>query len=110
VTASLGGALGPSAAVALLGGVSPGFAGIAIPAFAAGGLVNRPTLAMVGESGPEAVIPLQGGKIPTRMESGRPIQVVMNIQTPDIGSFRASQGQLSGQLALALQRAQKRSI
>ena len=29
-----------------------------IPALAAGGIVNRPTLALIGESGPEAVIPL----------------------------------------------------
>lgn len=29
-----------------------------VPALAAGGIVNRPTLAMVGEAGPEAVVPL----------------------------------------------------
>lgn len=29
-----------------------------IPALAAGGIVNRPTLALVGEAGPEAVVPL----------------------------------------------------
>lgn len=31
-----------------------------IPAFAAGGIVSGPTLALIGESGPEAVIPLRG--------------------------------------------------
>lgn len=31
-----------------------------IPALAAGGIVTRPTLALVGESGPEAVVPLDG--------------------------------------------------
>lgn len=30
----------------------------AVPAFAKGGVVNSPTLAMVGEAGPEAIIPL----------------------------------------------------
>lgn len=30
------------------------------PRFALGGIVNRPTLAMVGEAGPEAIIPLGG--------------------------------------------------
>lgn len=30
-------------------------------AFAEGGIVREPTLAMIGESGPEAVIPLEGG-------------------------------------------------
>jgi hypothetical protein len=29
-----------------------------IPAMAAGGIVNRPTLALIGEAGPEAVVPL----------------------------------------------------
>ena len=32
-----------------------------VPAMAAGGIVSRPTLAVVGESGPEAVVPLGGG-------------------------------------------------
>jgi len=33
---------------------------ITIPALAAGGIVNGPTLAMIGEAGPEAVLPLSG--------------------------------------------------
>lgn len=33
-----------------------------IPALAEGGIVTRPTLAMVGEAGPEAVIPLSRGR------------------------------------------------
>ena len=33
-------------------------AGITIPKMASGGIVNGPTLAMIGEAGPEAVIPL----------------------------------------------------
>ena len=33
-----------------------------IPSLAQGGIVNRPTLAMLGESGPEAVIPLGRGR------------------------------------------------
>lgn len=32
--------------------------GVSIPAMAAGGIVRRPTLALIGEAGPEAVIPL----------------------------------------------------
>ncbi|MHB1042370.1 MAG: hypothetical protein ACYC0Q_05985 [Eubacteriales bacterium] len=35
-----------------------GEAAIGFPAMAAGGIVTRPTLALVGESGPEAVVPL----------------------------------------------------
>jgi hypothetical protein len=35
-----------------------GTGGPSVPAFASGGIVRRPTLALVGEAGPEAVIPL----------------------------------------------------
>ena len=35
-----------------------------IPKLAEGGIVNRPTLAMIGEAGPEAVIPLSGRNMP----------------------------------------------
>lgn len=34
---------------------------LALPRFAKGGIVERPTIAMIGESGPEAVIPLSRG-------------------------------------------------
>ena len=34
--------------------------GINIPALASGGIVNSPTLALIGEAGPEAVVPLSG--------------------------------------------------
>jgi hypothetical protein len=35
-----------------------------IPHLATGGIITRPTLALVGEAGPEAVIPLRGGRGP----------------------------------------------
>jgi len=42
-----------------------------IAAFANGGIVSRPTLAVVGEgAGPEAVIPLRGGAVPVRFTGG----------------------------------------
>lgn len=34
--------------------------GVEIPAFAKGGIVTGPTLALIGEAGPEAVVPLSG--------------------------------------------------
>jgi hypothetical protein len=34
--------------------------GVEVPAMAKGGIVNKPTLALIGEAGPEAVIPLSG--------------------------------------------------
>lgn len=39
------------------GATTPAF----VPRFAAGGIVNGPTLAMVGEAGPEAIVPLNRG-------------------------------------------------
>lgn len=38
----------------------PGIPEIALPRLAQGGIVTRPTIAMIGERGPEAVIPLRG--------------------------------------------------
>jgi hypothetical protein len=52
ITAAARGAGGLSGAIRGLA------AGIHVPALAAGGIVTRPTLALVGESGPEAVVPL----------------------------------------------------
>ena len=44
-----------------------------IPSLAQGGIVNRPTLAMLGESGPEAVVPLgRGGS------AGMTVNLVIN--------------------------------
>jgi TP901 family phage tail tape measure protein len=39
--------------------------GVDIPKMAKGGIVTGPTLAMIGEAGPEAVIPLSGRNAPT---------------------------------------------
>lgn len=33
-----------------------------IPAMAKGGIVTRPTVALIGEAGPEAIVPLRGGR------------------------------------------------
>lgn len=41
-----------------------------IPGMARGGIVTRPTLALVGESGPEAVVPLSGGATSTDLGGG----------------------------------------
>jgi hypothetical protein len=41
-----------------VGGTVGNVVGTAIHAFASGGIVNSPTLALVGEAGPEAIIPL----------------------------------------------------
>jgi hypothetical protein len=38
--------------------------GVEVPAFAKGGIVTGPTLALIGEAGPEAVVPLTGRNAP----------------------------------------------
>jgi TP901 family phage tail tape measure protein len=38
--------------------------GVDVPAMAKGGIVTGPTLALIGEAGPEAVIPLSGNNMP----------------------------------------------
>ncbi len=44
-----------------VGAIGGFLGGINIPGFADGGIVTRPTLAMVGERGPEAIVPLGRG-------------------------------------------------
>jgi TP901 family phage tail tape measure protein len=41
-----------------------------VPGYASGGIVTRPTLATIGERGPEAIIPLMNGSVPVRFSSG----------------------------------------
>jgi hypothetical protein len=40
------------------GGVEDTASGMSVPQYAAGGIVTKPTLALIGEAGPEAVVPL----------------------------------------------------
>ena len=66
--------------VGRVGGFSVGMPQIPeIPSLAKGGIVNRPTLAMLGESGPEAVVPLGRGR-----GAGMTINLVIN---GDINGF-----------------------
>jgi len=48
--------------------------GVEVPAFAKGGIVTGPTLALIGEAGPEAVVPLTGRNAPT----GNTINLTVN--------------------------------
>ena len=83
-----------------VGGGSEGSASsvIEIPKMASGGIVNGPTLAMIGEAGPEAVIPL------SRMgQMGGGMNITVNaglISTPD---------QIGQDIIAAIQKAQRRS-
>jgi hypothetical protein len=69
-----------------------------IPMLAEGGIVNSPTLALIGESGPEAVIPLSkmgqmGGGMNITVNAGL-------VSTPD---------QIGMEIIAAIQKAQRRS-
>ncbi|MBY6090272.1 phage tail tape measure protein [Maritimibacter alkaliphilus] len=94
-----------------------GFAQGRVMPFAQGGVVNGPTLfpmrggtGLMGEAGPEAIMPLArgpDGRLGVRSDGGGPVQVVMNIQTPDVEGFRRSQSQVAAQMSRALSRGQR---
>lgn len=85
--------------------------------FASGGIVRTPTTfpmrgatGLMGEAGPEAVMPLSrgsDGRLGVRAEGGRPVQVTMNIQTPDAASFERSRSQIAAQMARAIGHGQR---
>ncbi len=62
---------------------------VPIRAFQGGGIVRRPTLGLVGEGGQdEAVIPLQGGKVPVDLRGGQEsAPIIININAVDANSF-----------------------
>ncbi|MBO9396824.1 phage tail tape measure protein [Shimia sp. R9_2] len=86
--------------------------------FANGGVVNGPVSfpmrggrGLMGEAGPEAILPLSrgpDGKLGVRSAQGAvPVQVVVNVSTPDAESFQRSKGQIATQMSRALARAQR---
>ncbi|WP_172295817.1 phage tail tape measure protein [Pseudoruegeria sp. HB172150] len=86
--------------------------------FANGGVVSGPVsfpmrggMGLMGEAGPEAILPLArgaDGRLGVRSDAGgRPVSVVMNIQTPDAESFRRSQSQIAAQMGRVLARGQR---
>jgi hypothetical protein len=107
----------------LLSGLMPfekggGFAQGRVMPFAKGGVVAAPTMfpmrggrGLMGEAGPEAIMPLArgaDGRLGVQMSGGgRPVTVVMNISTPDVKGFQRSQGQIAAQAARARARGQR---
>lgn len=107
----------------ILGGLMPfkdggAFAQGRVMPFAKGGVVASPTTfpmrgghGLMGEAGPEAIMPLArgpDGRLGVQASAGgRPVTVVMNIQTPDVQGFQRSQSQIAAQASRALARGQR---
>ncbi len=86
--------------------------------FAKGGVVAQATsfpmrgaTGLMGEAGPEAIMPLArgaDGRLGVQAAGGgRAVTVVMNITTPDVQGFQRSQSQIAAQAQRMLARGQK---
>ncbi|MER2266537.1 phage tail tape measure protein [Methylobacterium oxalidis] len=89
--------------------------------FAGGGVVAAPTYfpmrdgtGLMGEAGPEAILPLKrGGDGRLGVAAGaagaaaRPVAITVNIATPDVAGFRRSEAQVAAQLARAVARGRR---
>lgn len=76
------------------------------PRRAMGGYLAAGETALVGENGPEG---FTSGKASGGRRGGAPVTVNMNITTPDVGGFRASQSQVAADLARGIRQAQSRN-
>jgi phage-related minor tail protein len=107
----------------LLGGLMPfekggAFSQGRVMPFAKGGVVARATAfpmrgatGLMGEAGPEAIMPLArgaDGRLGVQAAgASRPVTVVMNITTPDVQGFQRSQTQIAAQAQRMLARGQR---
>ncbi len=107
----------------LMSGLMPfakgaGFAQGRVMPFANGGVVSGPVSfpmrggrGLMGEAGPEAIMPLSrgaDGRLGVQTQGGgRPVNVVMNISTPDVTGFRRSESQIAAQMGRVLARGQR---
>ncbi len=119
VTDQVGGLLAQGVG-ALVGGILPfakggSFAQGRVMPFASGGVVSGPArfamrggrTGLMGEAGPEAILPLSrgtDGRLGVRAQGGGTVNVVMNVSTPDIEGFRRSQGQIAAQIGRVIGR------
>ena len=119
---ALGGAIA-NGLQGLLGGLMPfangaSFSQGRVMPFAKGGVVSQATAfpmrggtGLMGEAGPEAIMPLArgaDGRLGVQAGGGaRAVTVVMNIQTPDVAGFSRSQSQIAAQAQRMLARGQR---
>lgn len=118
---ALGGAIA-SGLSGLLGGMMPfekggSFSQGRVMPFAKGGVVSQSTpfamrggQGLMGEAGPEAIMPLArgaDGRLGVQTSGGRAVTVVMNITTPDVQGFQRSQAQIAAQAQRMLSRGQR---
>lgn len=121
VTGALGGLLAQGVA-GIMGAGMPfanggAFSQGKVMPFAKGGIVGSPTTfpmrggrGLMGEAGPEAIMPLArgpDGRLGVQAGGGRAVSVVMNITTPDVQGFQRSQSQVAAQVSRALSRGQR---
>jgi len=101
------------------GGIIPGHFET-IKAFQHGGIIDRPTLGLIGEAyRQETVLPLvrtSGGDLgvkaridqePDKGKDRRPITINFNINTPDAESFRQNQNQISTKIMTVIRRSMR---
>ena len=85
--------------------------------FANGGVVRSPVTfpmrggtGLMGEAGPEAIMPLArgaDGRLGVKAAGGTSVSVTMNIQTQDAQSFQRSESQIASQMSRLMARAQR---
>lgn len=107
---------------AVLGGLSPFAKGAVfssgrMAAFARGGVVDGPThfpmrggVGLMGEAGPEAIMPLArgaDGRLGVRGGGGGAVSVTMHISTPDVAGFQRSQSQIAAEMTRAMKRGRR---
>jgi len=93
------------------------FSGGRTTAFAKGGVVDGATTfpmrggtGLMGEAGPEAIMPLTrgaDGSLGVKSQGGQAVSVTMNITTPDVTGFQRSQSQVAASMSRALSRGQR---
>lgn len=85
-------------------GTSGQTSGLSLPGFATGGIVNGPTIALIGENGPEAVIPLGRAYGPAMGGVGANVNIEMNFQTAGRGLSPSEADESARNIMVALQR------